>query len=180
MPFSQTANYAVDSSVPLCLSRQEESKLELEAFGHLADIVTGELLKFQYGQRDEVVGKVRFGSAKELFDLSTATMELGRDGIFQVRFYSEFGATQKQISPPELRACDPKNGQKLRHSSPESTTPDGVVKIHKSNVKVSPSDQPKRVQKQGRYGFRVEWADGATIIYSMAAIATAAGGTVLH
>jgi hypothetical protein len=154
--------------------------LELEAFGQLADTVTGFLLKFQYGQRDEVVGKVHFGSASELFDLSTATMELGRDERFLVRFYSESGATQKQINPSDLRARDPKNGKILRAISPEPTNTDGAVRIHKSNAKVSPSDQPKKVLKQGRYGFRVEWADGATIIYSTVAIATASGGTVFH
>ncbi|GAX24389.1 hypothetical protein FisN_4Lh521 [Fistulifera solaris] len=177
VPISQTTNSSIDNSVPFCLSRGQESKLELEAFGQLADTVTEFLLKFQYGQRDEIVGKVHFGSAKESFDLSTATMELGRDERFVVRFYSESGATQKQISPPDLRARDPKNGNVLRTISPEPTNTD--VKIHQSNAKVSPSNQPKRVLKQGIYGFRVEWADGATIIYSTAAIATASGGTVV-
>lgn len=139
-----------------------------------------ELLKFQYGQGDEVVGKVQFRSEPGSFDLSSTTMELGRDEIFLVRFYSDSGAIQKQISPAELRSRDPKNGNKLRHISPEPTKSDGIVKINKSKGKTSPSFKPKGVQKQGRYGFRVLWDDGATIIYSMAAIATASGGTVLN
>jgi len=39
-----------------------------------------------------------------------------------------------------------------------------------------PSLRPARVTKKGNYGYEVEWADGAKIIYSLLAIAKAAGG----
>ena len=35
---------------------------------------------------------------------------------------------------------------------------------------------PCKIEKKGRYGYSVEWADGVTIIYSMFSLAKAAGG----
>ena len=35
---------------------------------------------------------------------------------------------------------------------------------------------PCKLEKKGRYGYSIEWADGATIIYSMFSLAKAAGG----
>ena len=35
---------------------------------------------------------------------------------------------------------------------------------------------PAKITKKGNYGYEVEWADGATIIYSLLALAKAAGG----
>jgi len=35
---------------------------------------------------------------------------------------------------------------------------------------------PAKISKKGKYGYEVEWADGATIIYSLLAIAKAVEG----
>jgi len=39
---------------------------------------------------------------------------------------------------------------------------------------------PAKISKKGKYGYEVEWADGAKIIYSLLAIAKAAGGKPLE
>lgn len=58
-----------------------------------------------------------------------------------------------------------------------SSVVDDVVTHHKGQeMNIKPELFPARVEKKGIYGYSVEWADGATIIYSMISIAKAAGG----
>jgi hypothetical protein len=38
---------------------------------------------------------------------------------------------------------------------------------------------PTRVARKENYGYEVEWADGAKVIYSLLAIAKAAGGKIV-
>ena len=39
---------------------------------------------------------------------------------------------------------------------------------------------PCRVEKKGRYGYSVEWADGTTVIYSMSSLAASVGAKIYH
>jgi hypothetical protein len=48
--------------------------------------------------------------------------------------------------------------------------------VHRTAGKKSPSLIPSKVDKKGRYGYAVQWNDGAIIIYSVLSIAKAAGG----
>jgi hypothetical protein len=184
-PFTNTAN---DEGVPFCLQRPESAQQELSAFEALGDILTGELMKYQYGQREgDDFGMVAFGQGEEPFDLSTVTMTKSADGaVLNVRLFSDTGATQKRVSPARLRSRDPKTGEEIpdspfleeANSSDTSLHSDSAVTVHKTGGKKSPSLIPTKVARRGRYGFAVEWADGATIIYSMFSIARAAGGTL--
>ena len=51
------------------------------------------------------------------------------------------------------------------HVGPDAAAKDGLV--------------PARVTRKGNYGYEVEWADGAKVIYSLLAIAKAEGGKSL-
>ena len=44
-----------------------------------------------------------------------------------------------------------------------------------SSQNLSPRLFPCKINRKGRYGYSVEWRDGATIIYSMISLAKAAG-----
>jgi hypothetical protein len=186
LPISLLTNTANDEGVPLCLERPEDAKQELSAFQILADTVSEKLLKYQYGHRDDDgIGLVSFGASEESFDVSTVTMLMSSDGTFTVRLFSETGAIQKQISPARLRSLDPKTGEEIPDSpflreakESESSQSDPVVTVHKTKGKQSPSLIPTKVERKGRYGFSVEFSDRAVIIYSMASIAKAAGGTI--
>ena len=167
------------------MERPENAEKELTAFGDLADIVSAELLKYQYGQREaDNIGSVFFGN--ESFDLSTVTLSKSPDGFFTARMFSDSGAVQRRVSPAKLRSRDPKTGDEILDSpfleeasqDDNAGTEESVVTIHKTGRKKSPSLIPTKVDRRGRYGFQVEWGDGATVIYSLASIARAAGGTI--
>jgi hypothetical protein len=46
--------------------------------------------------------------------------------------------------------------------------------------KTSPSLSVTRVERKGRYGYAVQYADGATVIYSSKSLALAAGGELVE
>ena len=186
LPISVATNTANDNGNPLCVTRPDEATEELSAFRRLAENVSGEILKMQFGGH---VGEVfvTFGSASDEFDLAMLQLSLDKssDQAFVVRLFGEFGAIQKRISSAELRARDPKSGDVIEASpfadqlnSFASSADDPVVTVHKASGKVSPSLLPVGVEKKGLYGFAVRWSDGATIIYSKKSIAVAAGGTI--
>lgn len=172
---------ANDSGVPLCLARPSEAEEELAAFAALADNVAAELLKLQYGKTDDSLVVKLDG---ETFDTSTLQLSLDKTtGTFLVRLYSEAGATQKRVSPQSLRSRDPRTGEIIPDSPfrerSESTAASMVTQHHVGGgSKPSPSLSPTKVERKGRYGYGVLWADGASIIYSMRSLALAAGGIV--
>ena len=185
LPISTAANDANDSGEPLCIARPKGASKELLAFEQLAKQVSLELLKIQY---DSIAGEefVSFETAEGDFDTSTVRLSLdkGKHGAFLVRLYSSSGAIQKQVSPAFLRSRDPRSGEVIKDSpflkdledemTNEQNT--GMVEVHSSKTKkTNPSLKPSRVTKKGRYGYSVQWEDGATIIYSKMSIAMAAG-----
>ena len=89
---------------------------------------------------------------------------------FVARFFSEQGALELSIAGPDLRSRDPKTGTIVVNASVGTTKP--MVEHHVSPPRLFPA----KVERKGRYGYAVEYADGATIIYSLFAIAKAAGG----
>uniref|UniRef100_A0A7S2YAX9 Gamma-butyrobetaine hydroxylase-like N-terminal domain-containing protein n=1 Tax=Entomoneis paludosa TaxID=265537 RepID=A0A7S2YAX9_9STRA len=108
-----------------------------------------------------------------------------------MRLFSSSGAVQKRIFPSELRSRDPKTGDIIEDSPFREQKPkDPFVRVHSSSdvesdsnnnskKKPSPSVTPVQVDRKGRYGFAVQWADGATIIYSKVCLAKASGGLIL-
>lgn len=128
------------------------------------------------------------GSSPEAFDLASLQLskEQGSD-LLVVRLYGESGALQLKVAPSHLRSRDPQSGdaiadspfleEALAESPPSRGT---VVSLHRATSKKTPSLSVTRVDRKGRYGYSVQYADGATIIYSMKSLARAAGGELIE
>jgi hypothetical protein len=156
LPISALANDANDQGLPLTLARPHNAEDELRAFQSLAEIVSRELLISRYQSPENFV--CIDGVNWELASM-TCTIESGNNA-FMIRLYSETGATQVRIPAFHIRRRDPKSGD--------------IVSSDSDDANASPKIRPTRVEKKGKYGFTVEWADGATLIYSLQAIAKAA------
>jgi Mrp family chromosome partitioning ATPase len=169
LPISTLTNNANDAGVPLTLSRPSEASEELAMMENLAATVSRELFLAQHGQSDpsfesSLPHKVVFpnSTADDEFDVASTHLSLNAEG-FLARFFSDKGAMQVPILAENLRARHPKTGDIMD----EIAT--GMVQ------KSPPKLLPAKLDPKGRYGYSVEWADGATIIYSMLSIARAAG-----
>lgn len=182
LPISTLTNDANDSGTPLCLSRPENATEELAVFDQLACAIAQELLLLQHGRSlgdnggvDEP-GVVVFAGTDERFNIATThlSMDYAEEG-FLVRLFSDGGATQLSLSAQELRSRHPKTGEKLDLGAKDEQDNGKMVQHHKVSV---PRLMPATVEKKGKYGYSVVWADGATIIYSMLSIAKAAGGRI--
>ena len=123
---------------------------------------------------------------------------------FTVRLFCNEGGYQKIISGADLRSRNPKTGEMEDDSSGEGKTvrhgcggggnhsganggssqPSIMVHHHSADCADNSDEKdnlfPAKITKKGKYGYEVEWADGATIIYSLLAIAKAAGGKSLE
>lgn len=180
MPMSIHTNDSNEDGTPLTLERPVDAALELQAYERLAKEVSAELLKTFYGTT-ESSESVSFQDSSEEF--SVATVDLSLDSTakeFVIRLYSPNGAILKRVRAAQLRARDPKTGDVIEESPfLEKSGEKPAVHVHKSGDRISPSVDPSRVDRKGRYGFAVKWADGATIIYSKQSIAIAAGGLTL-
>ena len=126
---------------------------------------------------------------------------------FTVRLFCNEGGYQKIITGSDLRSRNPKTGEiddevKTSISSERSNVQHGcgggsqsgdtgrqsqpsIVVHHHSKGSAEILDErdnlfPAKISKKGKYGYEVEWADGAAIIYSLLAIAKAAGGKPLE
>jgi len=182
-------NDSVDNATPLTQSRPKEAGKLLDSFHDLSNIVARELLLLQYGAPSEDHEHVVFDNETNHFSLSTVTLAIDKaKDKFAVRLFSDTGAIQKNVSPAQLRSRDPKTGELIRDSpyldqdgiggEQHAEMSDPMVTRTRATRKRSPSVIPTKVERRGRYGFAVEWGDGATIIYSLKCLATAAGGEV--
>ena len=127
---------------------------------------------------------------------------------FTVRLFCNEGGLQKIIGGADLRSRNPKtgeveddpssdsgegNGKTVQHgcgggshsSDRGSSRPSITVHHHSSDCADNSEEKdnlfPAKISKKGKYGYEVECrADGATIIYSLLAIAKAAGGKPLE
>lgn len=135
---------------------------------------------------------------------NVSSLQLTADMVtekFIVRLYSDTGAIELNILGEDLRMTHPKSGVQMEDLSASSDImqpkssgcgsqdeqhhdhKDNMVQHHKHKNELPNLDRPKRrgrrlfpvvIEKRGYYGYAVEWADGATIIYSMSSIAQAA------
>ena len=194
LPISETANIANDTGIPICLSRPEEAKLELEAFEKLAKIVSREM--FQLPHR-ALSSEGTVALEGEHFDLSTINVSED-NGSIMVRFFSEKGALQKRVPSQNLLRLDPMTGDAIdktssppgdeseRHQSKTGDEEDVVVSVHKASSSSACNNHavaeilPERIQEKGRVGFEVTWSDGSRFIYRRSVIAIAAGGTLVE
>jgi Mrp family chromosome partitioning ATPase len=182
LPISEYTNAANDSGEPLCLTSDPETAKELAAFDKLADVLSGELLKLQFGiTKSELTAS--FPEVEDTFDVATVHVALDKPNeTFVVRFFGDSGAVQRKVPAASLRARDPKTGSILKDSPfqhlAKGSSDEAPSMIHQHRAKKAPSIQPTSIQKRGRYGYGVQWADGATIIYAMRSLAKAAGATI--
>ena len=156
LPISSLANKATEEGQPLSLTRPDNAEDELAALGKLAKIISKELLLSQFAQPDSFV---QIDGVNFPLDSMTCTVE---SSSFVVRLYSDTGAIKIQVPAYQVRARDPKTGVILPGESLDN------------NGQRSPGTLPNSIAKKGHYGFTVEWADRATLIYSLQAIAKAA------
>lgn len=190
LPLATRTNTANDEGEPLTLIRPTDATESLIAFKKLASNVSSEMLKLQFGSTNDDKTVIFFPNNPGRYALKSlhATFEKAKsDNTLIVRFMSDTGAIQKLVSAKSLRARDPKTGN-LIEDSPFAEKPgaevaqavlDGpIVSTHTTKNKRSPSVIPMKVERKGRYGYSVEYADGGTIIYSMLCIAKTAGGVV--
>ena len=116
-------------------------------------------------------------------------------GKLVVRLFYDGGGYQRIISGIELRKRDPRTGEE--EDGPAAVAPmmrggsrcggggdaSSMVRHHAAHVGPDAAAKdglfPARVTRKGNYGYEVEWADGAKVIYSLLAIAKAAGGKSL-
>jgi MinD-like ATPase involved in chromosome partitioning or flagellar assembly len=188
LPISVALNDANDDGIPLTVSRPKDATKELAAYELLSNIVSKELLRVQYasGFIDGLSELITFNTHPDkTFDVANVTLSLDRargNETLTVRIFSESDAIQWHIAPSQLRSRDPKTGDSIPdspydESKEQSLDLDPVVtETRATKKKRSPSVVPTKVERRGRYGFSVEWGDGATIIYSMRSIARAVGG----
>jgi hypothetical protein len=132
------------------------------------------------------------------FDVPLTQLSVDNDKKnFTVRLFSNDGGYQKTINGADLRCRDPKTGDvdeslvndigrvQVRHgcgSNHSSKSSSPMVHHHSaSNHDIAEEDSrlfPAMLTRKGNYGYEVAWADRAKIIYSLLAIAKAAGGKV--
>ena len=182
LPISPVTNGANDDGAPICLTRPGEAEDELAAFQQLAIEVSNELLLLRYSEPDSS-GLIAIGGVQ--FEVASISCSIEADkASFSVRLYSESGATKVRVPAANIRDRDPKTGEPLSGESPETensasnSTSDDMVTVTKAKTLNKPRNDtsiiPTSIEKKGKYGFAVEWDDGATIIYSMHAIAKTA------
>jgi len=188
LPISATANNAVDTGVPICISRPEDAERELKAFEKLAEIVSRELFKLPHRESSSE-GIVLLDG--EHFDISTINLSADGNSLL-IRLFSENGALQKRIPCKNLLQFDPVTGQIKDEMSPSTDNERGdifnkdedvIVSIHKahSNAKEAPSEIiAERIEEKGRVGFEVTWSDGSRFIYRRNIIALATGGEIVE
>lgn len=190
LPISPAANDAAESGTPLCLARPETAEDELASFRELASTVSRELLRIHYGDTEtEDFVEIPSNSSSDSYAVATVQLSLDKTTSpprILLRLFSPSGAIQQILHPAELRSRDPKTGDTIEDSpfrDQATQTMNNVVEVHNTGSsnsrKVSPSLIPILVQRKGRYGFAIQWSDGATIIYSKLCLARAAGGRVL-
>lgn len=121
----------------------------------------------------------------KIFDV--ATLHLSSDvetESFVFRYFSDSGATEVRVSGDKLRNWHPKLGEPVIVENDDeivlvesSKSSCGVSHHHAGNLQRKSKLFPCKIEKKGRYGYQIEWADGATIIYSMHSLAKASGGS---
>lgn len=206
LPISTTLNTLNDSGTPLCSDKPSNTEDELTAFSQLADAVSLDLLRIQHGMSPLSVdssssnGKsiltVTLEEAGDLeFDVPLSQLSADNETRhFTVRLFGNEGGFQKTIHGSDLKCRHPKTGDideallenlqtgHVQHgcggSSSSSNSSQSMVQQHSACDHGHKEDGlfPITVTRKGNYGYEVIWADGSKIIYSLLAIAKAAGG----
>ena len=209
LPISTTLNECNDSGTPLCSDGSAKdgegdavAGEERKVFAELAEAVATDLVLLQHGRLiDPASGDgsskaggtvVRLEEAGDLeFDVPFTQLGVDNDAeSFTVRLFSGEGGYQKTVSGAELRRRDPRTGD-VDDGLAGSDAPKGgcggaakgpMVEVHRGGDSPTSGARlfPASVTKKGNYGYEVEWADGATYIYSLWALARTAGAVQVN
>jgi hypothetical protein len=200
-PYISDAN---ESGTPLCLSRPNLAESELQTYSNLAYTTGKHLFSLQYGipfrkSLDDDSTIVTFDcdgdEPVEEFPIQSAMLLTDNDNhSFILRMFSKEGAIQKTLDGDVLRLTHPKTGYRLDQGdssfsndktfqtmlTTSQTKSKGTCSSGGDASKTTGASSkklfPVKIEKKGNYGFSCEWADGSTIIYSMASIVKAFGG----
>mmetsp|Transcript_17858 Transcript_17858/g.39583 ORF Transcript_17858/g.39583 Transcript_17858/m.39583 type:complete len:646 (+) Transcript_17858:42-1979(+) len=176
---------------------------ERRVFAELAEAVATDLVLIQHGRQagttsgdgSKTASAVRLEEAGDLeFDVPFTQLAVDNESeSFTVRLFSGEGGYQKTVPGAELRRRDPRTGDVddglARSDAPRSGCGGGgggggggatkrpMVEVHRGGDAPTSGARlfPASVTKKGNYGYEVEWADGATYIYSLWALARTAG-----
>lgn len=197
LPISEEINEANDKSMPLTLMPPKENKTDItNVYSQLSKHVQSELYQQMYGLNNEA--SLKFEIDGETFSsliLSTTTKK--EEDAFCVRLFSDTNAIEMFISAQELRLTHPKTGEILvdfddvNKHTPLTKSADSMVEHHRhdhhhhhheSNKSSNKEKEiinhrrlfPVQLERHGNYGYSINWADGATIIYSLDSIVKAA------
>ena len=116
----------------------------------------------------------------DIFDASSIQLS-GIDSKEElvVRFFSETQALERRLPGEKLRFWHPKLGKPLTDDSVVVTKSSPAKQGCSSGNNKSKSGLfPCRLEKKGKYGYLVEWADGTTVIYSMSSLAASVGAEI--
>lgn len=174
-------------------------------FSKLAHAISTDLLLLDHGMTPPVSGTASTTSAvmidetgDSVFDVPFTRLSVDNTHKkFTVRLFSDGGGYQKVISGHALRCRDPRTGEEVKgmtetpavrgsscggggQSAPSSLVVHNVIVHVESSATAKDGLFPARVTRKGNYGYEVEWADGAKVIYSLLAIAKAVGGKPLN
>jgi len=200
LPISSTVNDSNDSGNPLCCENPSSAEEELATFSKLANAVCTDLLLLQHGGTPLSMKGIDSGKGNGNKNVLTVTVDEAGDSEFDVpftqltldndhkkftvRLFCNEGGYQKVISGSDLRMRDPRTGEAEADDTLENDIHEAsisMVQHHTANADSNSSPKkgglfPAKITKKGNYGYEVEWADGAKIIYSLLAIVKAAGG----
>jgi len=180
-PLSSETNYANDCGLPLCISRPINASKELDSFEQLASSVASQLFLLQHGNvQSDVEGisepvSIKIGDKE--FDVTSLHMTVDNSKqLFRIRLFSNEGATELKLDGKVLRMWHPKLGTPMQDEETVAVTQtSGCGTNHNVEHRSQQSYFfPCKLDKKGLYGYSIEWADGATIIYSMHSLAAAA------
>jgi len=204
LPLSRHINLANESAVPLCLENPEKAKLELEAFNALAYSISRSLFLLQNGFPVKIASQdvdnegfvqrsLYIDAGKSFMEVDPTSVKLSanlKKGAFVVRlFLEEKGAAmQIDVPPGRLRQTHPQTGEIMEGIGEDGAAIPSVSPTDNSGeyghdhgtIFVEQSNQhfPANVTRKGNYGYAVDYADGATIIYNFFSIARAAGAII--
>lgn len=190
-PISPHTNNSNETGSPLCLTRPDEARLELETFRKLSTDVASKILLLQHSQSkegdNEGIQNVTVTLEDTTFNVVNLQMAVENESeAFSIRFFSELEAIEVKVPGQKLRSWHPQLGEEMQDEQDKGSTDNqssdgsrcGSSRAHSAQPFGKARLFPCKVEKKGRYGYSVEWADGATIIYSMLSLAKAAGGIV--
>ena len=194
LPISSTLNDLNDSGTPLCCDRPQDAGNELAAFSKMADAVSVDLLRIEHGlsplsidasirNRKSILTVVLDEAGEHDFDVPLTQLSVDNEtNHLIVRLFGNEGGYQKAIHGSDLKRRNPRTGDEedmppKGHTQLESSQ--SMVNHHSARDNNKKEDDlfPATVIRKGNYGYEVIWADGAKVIYSLLAIAKAAGGS---